>query len=338
MSLLERTWYRTTAAWPVFVAALLPLSLLYALAAGIRRRATHAGWLRVERLQIPVIVVGNLTVGGTGKTPLVLWLAQRLRARGFSPGIVSRGYRSGAAGPTEVAPGSAPSDAGDEPLLLARASGCPVWIGLDRVAAARRLLDVHPHCDVLIADDGLQHYRLARDVEIVVVDGARGHGNGFLLPAGPLREPTSRLATVDAVVIHTSPEESAERALAAGRPTFAMHLAGDRLRNLADPARMENLAGFRGRRVHAVAGIGNPGRFFDALARHGLDIEAHPFPDHHPYRAGDLDFGDDAAVLMTEKDAVKCERFARTNWWALPVRAELEPGLDELVAARLKRL
>lgn len=337
MNLLERSWYRATPAWPVIAVALLPLSLVFGLAAGIRRYASRVGWLRVERLPIPVVVVGNLTAGGTGKTPLVLWLAQRLRERGFSPGIVSRGYRSEARGSVEVAPHSSAAEVGDEPLLLARASGCPVQIGADRVAAARQLLDTHPHCDVLIADDGLQHYRLARDVEIAVVDGRRGHGNGFLLPAGPLREPASRLATVDAVVIHTAAGEQTDRTLAAGRPVFAMQLAGDRLRNLADPAQAEDLSGFRGRRVHAIAGIGNPARFFERLAREGLEVEAHPFSDHHAYDPAELDFGDGAAVLMTEKDAVKCEGFARSNWWALPVRAELEPGLDDLVAARLAR-
>jgi tetraacyldisaccharide 4'-kinase len=337
MSLLERTWYRTTVLWPLIAAALLPFSLVFAVVAGIRRHAARVGWMRVERLPIPVIVVGNLTAGGTGKTPLVLWLVQRLRERGFSPAIVSRGYGSRARGSVEVAPHSSAAEVGDEPVLLARASGCPVRIGVDRVAAARALLGVHPHCDVLIADDGLQHYRLARDVEIAVVDGDRGHGNGLLLPAGPLREPISRLASVDAVVIHTAAAEPAQRALAGSRPAFAMRLAGTRLRNLADPARAEDLSSFRGSRVHAVAGIGNPVRFFESLARAGLEIEPHAFPDHHAYAAAELDFGDGTAVLMTEKDAVKCERFARPNWWALPVRAELEPGLDDLVAARLAR-
>jgi tetraacyldisaccharide 4'-kinase len=337
MSLLERAWERATPLWPLISAALLPLSVLFALVAGVRRSAFRAGWLRAERLAVPVIVVGNLTVGGTGKTPLVLWLAEKLRERGFSPGILSRGYRSSSAGSVAVTPRSSATDVGDEPLLLARASGCPVWIGVDRVDAGRRLLGVHPHCDVLIADDGLQHYRLARDVEIAVVDGERGHGNGLLLPAGPLREPVSRLQALDAVVLNTVPGKDPDRRLGAGRPAFAMHLAVERLRNVAEPMRAEQLLVFRGRPVHAVAGIGNPQRFFAQLLGHGLDVTAHPFPDHYRYRAEDLDFGDGAAVLMTEKDAVKCERFARPNWWALVVRAELEPGLDDLVVARLKR-
>jgi tetraacyldisaccharide 4'-kinase len=337
MSLLERTWHRATPLWPVIAAVLLPFSLLFGIVAALRRRAFRAGWLRVRKLPVPVVVVGNLTVGGTGKTPLVLWLAETLRARGFSPGILSRGYRSGNLEPLEVLAGAAAAEVGDEPLLLARATGCPVWIGVDRAEAGRRLLEVHPQCDVLIADDGLQHYRLARDVEIAAVDGARGYGNGLLLPAGPLRELRRRLQSVDAVVINSAPGAAVDRELAAQRPVFAMHLAGARLRNIADPARSEDAARFRGKVVHAVAGIGNPQRFFDQLRRLGMIVTPHAFPDHQAYRGEDLDFGDAAPVLMTEKDGVKCEPFARPEWWVLPVRADLEPGLDDLVAACLKR-
>ncbi|HQR54001.1 MAG TPA: tetraacyldisaccharide 4'-kinase, partial [Burkholderiales bacterium] len=226
------------------------------------------------------------------------------------------------------------TEVGDEPLLLARASGCPVWVGADRVAAGTRLLDAHPACDVLIADDGLQHYRLARRVEIAVVDGQRGHGNGLPLPAGPLREPVSQLAHVTAVVVNAA--SSSAPTLAAATSSFAMRLAGTRLRNLARPAEISDLAQFRGRPVHAVAGIGNPQRFFDDLVRYGLQVTPHAFPDHHTYRAEDFDFGDDAPVLMTEKDAVKCAGFARAHWWALMVEAQLAPGLDELVMEHLQ--
>jgi tetraacyldisaccharide 4'-kinase len=335
MNLLERTWYRATPVWPVIAAALLPLAGVFALVAALRRRAYRAGLLRTVALRAPVVVVGNLTVGGTGKTPLVLWLARTLRARGYTPGILSRGYGRRADAPSEVSTAASAADVGDEPLLLAGTSGCPVWVGADRVAAGAGLLDAHPACDVLIADDGLQHYRLARRLEIAVVDGDRGHGNGLPLPAGPLREPVSRLGWVDAVVIRAA--NGADRALAAGRPAFTMHLVGTRLRNLMHPDEIRDVAWLRGRRIHAVAGIGNPQRFFDRLVDHGLEVTPHPFPDHHAYRPVDLDFGDDAAVLMTEKDAVKCVDFARANWWALVVEAELEPGLDELVMERLQR-
>lgn len=337
MNLLERTWYRATPAWPVVAAPLLPFAAVFWLISALRRFGYRTGWRHATSLRAPVIVVGNLTVGGTGKTPLVLWLAQALRARGYTPGILSRGYRGDAGEPVEVGPSATAAEVGDEPVLLARASGCPVWIGADRVAAGARLLDAHPRCDVLIADDGLQHYRLARQVEIAVIDGERRHGNGLPLPAGPLREPVSRLARVDAVVIHAAALGKADRRRTAGRPAFAMVLRGTRLTNLADPAQLGDLADLRGKRVHAVAGIGNPQRFFDQLARHGLRVTPHPFPDHHAYRAEELDFGDDAPLLMTEKDAVKCSAFAHAHWWALAVRAELEPGLDELVIARLER-
>jgi tetraacyldisaccharide 4'-kinase len=337
MNLLERTWYRETPAWRALAAVLLPLSGLFGLVSGLRRSAFRAGWLRTERLPVPVIVVGNLTVGGTGKTPLVLWLAQTLLTHRFSPGIVSRGYGSDPSRPIEVTPTSTADTVGDEPLLLARRSRCPVWIGADRAEAGRRLLATHPQCNVLIADDGLQHYRLGREIEIAVVDSSRGYGNGLPLPAGPMREPLSRLERVDAVVINASATDDADRTLAAGRPAFAMTVAGTHLCNLADPTRRGDLADLRGRPVHAVAGIGNPRRFFDQLARHGLRVKAHAFPDHHAYRSQDLDFGDDADVLMTEKDAVKCTPFARNHWWMLDVDARLEPGLDDLVIARLKR-
>jgi tetraacyldisaccharide 4'-kinase len=190
---------------------------------------------------------------------------------------------------------------------------------------------------VLIADDGLQHYRLTRQAEIVVVDGERGFGNGLPLPSGPMREPPRRLRHVDAVVINATTIDTADRTRAAGRPVFAMELAAARLRNLADPGQTDELSRLRGERVHAVAGIGNPQRFFARLTRDGLLVTPHPFPDHYAYRAADLDFGDDKPILMTEKDAVKCSAFARANWWALEASAEVEPGLDELVIARLKR-
>jgi tetraacyldisaccharide 4'-kinase len=282
-------------------------------------------------------VVGNITAGGTGKTPLVLWLVKCLRDRGRRPGIVSRGYGGTEAGPARVEAGSDPLRFGDEPVLLARRSGCTVWIGADRVAAARALLAAHPECDVVVSDDGLQHHRLARDVEICVVDAARGFGNGWRLPAGPLRDPVSRLATVAAVVMNGSdvPHPSVA-AIPPGPARFSMSLAGREFRNLLDPAKVEGAESFRGERVHAVAGIGHPQRFFRHLQEMGLDFTPHAFPDHHPFTASDLAFAGPETVLMTEKDAVKCRAFATATHWALAVDAQVDAALGELILRKLE--
>lgn len=303
---------------------LWPLSLVFGLLVLARRQAYHAGWLHGETAGVPVAVVGNLVAGGSGKTPLVLWIVEFLGSRGWKPGIVSRGYGARVDAPRGVGPGDRAQDVGDEPLLLAERSGCPVWVGADRVRAARALRAMHPEVDVLVLDDGLQHYRLGRDIEIAVVD-ARGFGNGFLLPAGPLREPPSRLRSVDAVVAHGT---SAVRG-------YAMQLAGDRLCRLDNASECRKASEFAGRRVHAVAGIGDPGRFFAGLTRAGLDVVPHAFADHHPFCADDLDFGDDAPVVMTEKDAVKCRSFARPNHWVLPVSAVLDPAFGDWLVEKL---
>lgn len=336
MNLLERTWYRATPLWPIVAALLLPVSAAFGAISGLRRWAYRAGWLRAAKLPVPVIVVGNVSVGGTGKTPLAVWLARRLTARGRRPGIVSRGYRSAGEAARAVHRESKAEDVGDEPLLLKRASNAPVWIGADRVAAARALVAAHPECDVLISDDGLQHYRLARDVEIVVIDGERRFGNGLLLPAGPLRESPRRIASADAVVVHAPSTSVTGASLAQGRPVFAMQLTGATLRNLRDPHRTLEASSLAQQRAHAVAGIGNPQRFFRQLAALGLDVVPHAFPDHHLYRPEELEFGDGAPVVMTEKDGVKCEVFARDHWWVLPVEADLEPGLEDLVIHRIE--
>jgi tetraacyldisaccharide 4'-kinase len=319
MSFAERHWYRLS---PVSL-LLLPVSLVFGALVALRRALYRAGVLRAARLPVPVIVVGNLTAGGTGKTPLVLWLVDDLRRRGRSPGIVSRGYGAGARPPRAVRPGDDPGLAGDEPVLLAERSGAPVWIGADRPAAARALLAANPGCDVIVCDDGLQHYRLARDFEIAVEDG-RGCGNGLLLPAGPLREPRSR--RVDARVVNS---DSAPPAGA-----LRMRLVAQGLHRLSDGARIavEDLSG---KRLHAVAGIGDPARFFRSLEALGLRATPHPFPDHHRYLPGDLDFPDCDYVLMTEKDAVKCRRFGRSDLIVLRVDAAPAPALAELIIDRI---
>lgn len=326
MHLLDRHWQRLT--W--LSAALLPFAGLFALVSASRRLAYRRGWLRAARLPAKIVIVGNISVGGTGKTPLVIWLAEALRARGLTPGLVSRGYR-GAGILTEVSPDADPAVVGDEPALLARHSPCPLWVGPDRAEAARALLERHPGVDVIVSDDGLQHYGLARDFEIAVVDAGRGLGNGLLLPAGPLREPVSRLASVDAIVIN-----GGDPAAAGDAKRFGMTLEGASFLNLLDPSRRCHSADFTGRRVHVVAGIGNPERFFLHLRDLGVSFVAHSFADHHRYTLNDMDFADADAVIMTEKDAIKCAHFARDNWWALPVEARVDPALADLVVRRLR--
>ncbi|MCL2344821.1 MAG: tetraacyldisaccharide 4'-kinase [Desulfobulbus sp.] len=324
---LQRHWFAqrrlTPALW-----FLLPLSALFFLLARLKR-----GLIRPQRLPVPVVVVGNITVGGAGKTPLTLWLAERLRERGRRPGIVSRGYGGSQATPRAVAVDDSPAEVGDEPLLLARRSGAPVWVGRDRAAAGRALLAAHPEVDLLLCDDGLQHYRLARDVELAVFD-SRGIGNGSLLPAGPLREPLARLGTVDAVICNGD----ADPRLPAAAPRFAMLLSAGVFYRLGQPEETCALAQLAGRRLYALAGIGDPERFFRTLEALGLTFSRHPFPDHHAYTAADLAFAAavDSVLLMTEKDAVKCAGLTVGEAWVLPVEAELSPALVELIVEKIR--
>jgi tetraacyldisaccharide 4'-kinase len=326
---LTELWYRERGRGSL----LQPLGWVYGALGAARTRAYAAGWLRTASAGKPVVVVGNLTVGGTGKTPLTVWLARELSAQGLRVGIVSRGYGGRERRqPRPVEAGARWQEVGDEPLILAHRSGCPTMVGSDRVAAARVLA---PGVDVIVADDGLQHLRLARDCEIVVIDGARGFGNGRVLPAGPLREPLARLARADALVVNGAAEHaSLAAALARSRP-FEMRLVGEEALRVDAGASPRPLAAFRGQRVHAVAGIGNPARFFDSLRAHGLDVIAHAFPDHHAFSASDLEFGDALAVLMTEKDAVKCTAFANVRLWYVPVNAQFTPADAQALLARV---
>lgn len=330
MTWLERHWHGVT----LLGLVLYPFSLLFRLAVALRRLLYRAGIRPTVKLPVPVIVVGNITVGGTGKTPLVLWLVNFLRERGMRPGVISRGYGGRTTAPQCVTGASDPAICGDEPVLLAQRGGVPVWIGADRAAAARALLRAHPECDVVVSDDGLQHYRLARDIEIAVIDGARGLGNGLLLPAGPLREPPARLASVDAVIVNTS--QSAGVGLRTGTPpAFAMTLQSRGFHNLLNPAHRASVEQFLNSRLHAVAGIGNPQRFFKLLQRLGLTFTAHPFPDHHAFSARDLAFTGTDFVIMTEKDAVKCRPFAIEQYWVLRVDAEIDPAFGELILKKM---
>lgn len=318
----ERQWYRLT---PLHL-ALIPLSLLFLLASSARRLLYRRGLLRSSRLPVPVIIVGNITVGGSGKTPLTLWLAEQLIERGWHPGIVSRGYGGSNKVPCEVHREGSASEVGDEPLLMARRNLCPVWIGRHRPAAAQALLQAHPECNVIICDDGLQHYRLQRDVEIAVVDGTRRFGNGFPLPAGPLRELPSRLDEVDAVVVNGGEAHG---------QGFRMQLTGTVFHNLLDPGDTRRATAFQGQKLHAIAGIGHPQRFFEHLNQLGLQVQPHPFPDHHRYNACDIAFDGADAILMTEKDAVKCAPFANEKCWVLRVDAQLDSALAQLILERI---
>lgn len=319
---LERRWYGDAA--PGLV--LRGLSTLFARIACARRQAYISGHKPGERAGLPVIVVGNLAVGGAGKTPLTIALVEALRERGFAPGVISRGYgRDDVSTVRRVLTDDDARVAGDEPLLIARRTKAPVVVAAKRIDAARWLAATN-EVDLLIADDGLQHYALARDVEILVVDGRRRFGNGRLLPAGPLREPLERADACDFVVVNGGQSQGDE---------VPMQLELSQAVALRDGA-AKPLAEFRGSTVHAVAGIADPERFFSSLRGQGLDISTHVFADHHHFNPSDLDFGDAALVLMTEKDAVKCAAFARPDWFAVPVRAKLPEPFFDAVAQRIR--
>lgn len=318
---LQRRWYgRGSPPWWT-----LPLEALYR--AVVRRRAERFrnAPSNVVRLSVPVVVVGNITVGGTGKTPLIVALAKAMKQRGFVPGIVSRGYGGSERGPYLLTGDDEPSKVGDEPSLI-RQSGVPVAIGRERPEAAQLLVDAG--CNLILADDGLQHYRLGRDVEICVIDGERRLGNGHLLPAGPLREPASRLDDVDFIVVNGGMPVADE---------VAMRLVGGIAVNMHDPSRTAPLSDFAGRPAHAVAGIGNPARFFASLSAQGIAVHGHPFADHHAFTRDDFTFADGCPVLMTDKDAVKCRGFARENWWRVPVSAVLPESFYDAVTERIRQ-
>ncbi len=314
MRWLPQYWYRIT---PLHL-LLFPASLLFRMLAALRRMLYRSGILAGHRLTVPVIVIGNISAGGTGKTPLTLALAQQLIERGRHPLIVSRGYGGVAQQPRQVGADSDAQQVGDEPLMMARRNLCPVWVGKNRVAAAQAALRAYPQCDVVLCDDGLQHYRLQRDAEIAVIDGERGFGNGFMLPAGPLREPVVRLRSVDAVVVNGGDVSSGQ---------YAMRLSGEVFYNLPDPGKTATASHFLALNNHAVAGIGNPQRYFRHLQTLGIPFTPHAFPDHHPYSSADLAFADCDAILLTEKDAVKCAAFADARYWVLRVEAQIDPAL-----------
>ncbi|MDB6082293.1 MAG: Tetraacyldisaccharide 4-kinase [Gammaproteobacteria bacterium] len=310
-SWFNRLWYdRTAPPW-----WLVPPALAYGAVAGVRRFLYVHHLRRATRIPCPIVVVGNLSVGGTGKTPLVCWLVAHLSERGYRPGVVTRGYGGSSGNVRRISATDDPYVVGDESILLARRTGAPVAIGRDRPAAAQLL--VSAGCNVIVSDDGLQHYALARDCEIVVIDGDRRFGNGWLLPAGPLREAPGRLKAADAIVVNGG------RPLLSG--ALSMRLEAKNAVKLRGGT-VQSLRAFAGQSIHAVAGIGNPERFFNMLRSRGIEVLGRPLADHARLTRGDIDFGDDKSVLMTEKDAVKCAAIAGNQHWYVPVAACFDAG------------
>lgn len=320
---------------------LLPLSLIFFLLSTARKYLFRFGVLKSYKLPVSVIIVGNISVGGTGKTPLVIWLAEQLKQKGFKPGIISRGYGGSVSDIREVFANSSSSQVGDEPLLIAKRINLPVFVGANRVDAGLALLEAHPEVNVIISDDGLQHYRLQRDIEIALVDAERGFGTAMLLPAGPLRESKTRLSTVDAIVMTNANQQSSIKTEFLP-PVFEMEFSGDMFVSLLDGQSRQKADFFNHKPLVAIAGIGNPKRFFNALTKMGLVFEQKSFPDHHAYALEELSSFAGKTILMTEKDAVKCEQFAKGNTkydiWMLPVSANIGDGLNELVLQKLATL
>ncbi len=321
---IQQSWYNKSG----LTSLLLPFSWLFCALVQLRRVLYRLRVFRTTRLPVPVIVVGNISVGGTGKTPLVIELAKLLQKQGYRPGIISRGYGGKArTWPQQVRWDGDPTMVGDEAILIARRTRCPMAVGPDRVASAQALLK-YTDCNIIISDDGMQHYALGRDIEIAVIDGVRRFGNGNCLPAGPLREPITRLEQVDFCVSNGVPAKG----------EFAMHYEAESLlRRADDPQVTLDIASLKNQTVHAIAGIGNPQRFFDQLKQFELEIIEHPYPDHYPYKREDLDFGEIQPIVITEKDAVKCQRFYLHNVWYQPVRAVLDDAFVEQLLLKLER-
>jgi tetraacyldisaccharide 4'-kinase len=337
---LETTFTRAWQRRGPLACALYPLSLLFRTLTALRRRLYRAGLLRSNRLPVPVVVVGNIFIGGTGKTPLTIWLVRQLRAAGLTPGVVSRGFGAKGSAPRPVTALSTPAQVGDEPVLIATRACCPVMVGRDRAAAGRALLAAHPEVNVIITDDGLQHYALQRDVEIMLFDG-RGTGNGWTLPAGPLREGPGRRRDVTVVNTPELTPALAQR-VGNGGPVFQMTLLGDAAERLTDRHQRVTLAELAARpvKVAAVAGIGNPARFFAMLANAGLRCAELALPDHHDFLDNPLRGLDADVILMTEKDAVKCTQIEELKddprLWVVPVTARIDAALAEHIVEKCR--
>jgi tetraacyldisaccharide 4'-kinase len=331
---LQRVWYERSPA--LFFLLLTPLSLLFAVLAAVRRSAFRVGLFRSVRVSRPVIVVGNITVGGTGKTPLVVWICEFLQARGIQVGVVTRGYGGTASTwPQDITCDSSAEAVGDEAVLTATRTNAIVVASPDRVEAAQRA--IARGAEVVVSDDGLQHYRLARDAEIAVLDGRRGLGNGWLLPAGPLREARSRLNSVDLVVATSRGATESDGACVVTTVDVVLRHEIHEAQCLTTGERRK-LAAFEGVRVHAIAAIGNPDAFFAMLRAHGLEVDAHPLPDHAAITPSDISFAGSAPILMTEKDAVKCRSFATGRLWVVPLQVRMEEAAAQRMAELLLRV
>ncbi len=333
---LENIWYNNGSG--KFL--LMPLTAVYC-AINRLHRFKHRN--NKTKLPCPVIVVGNITVGGTGKTPLTIYIVNLLKEAGYKPAIITRGYGGQARSwPQSVKAQSDPKMVGDEAVLMASKTQVPVYTGADRLESIKALTKQHD-CDVIISDDGMQHYKLPRDIQIAVLDGARMLGNGWCLPAGPLRERKKRLSTCEMIVVNGEIASKRKTDLHA-TDFFTMHLKGHTLTNLVtdEKKNLEDFSKSNGfQAIHAVTGIGNPQRFFNALKEQGgLQLITHSFPDHHDFIETDLQFDDDLPVIMTEKDAVKCQRFsnsfAKDSFWSLPVTAELDNSFKKALLSLLK--
>ena len=321
---VDRIWYGKNFCQYLLV----PFACFYGGVVRVRKMAYELGVLNVFRARVPVLVVGNVSVGGTGKTPLTIWLASKLTDFGFKPGIVCGGYRGHAKSwPQQVRADSDNYVVGDEAIILAANTSVPVVAGPDRVKSIRALLEKHD-IDLVLCDDGMQHYALARDIEIAVINGVRRLGNGKLLPAGPLRESRKRLREVDMIVCNGIP----------ARGEFAMKYKAEELRKVGTEDQGVLVKNFDEKHVHAVAGIGNPESFFSLLESLGFLLEKHVFPDHHNFEERDIAFGDDKPILMTEKDAVKCARLDNQNMWYLPLNIELSSAFEDRLKSILKGL
>jgi tetraacyldisaccharide 4'-kinase len=327
-TVLMRAWMRRG----MLASALWPVSLLFRLLAAVRRALYRAGVLSTTRLPVPVIVVGNIFVGGTGKTPFTIWLVDQLRRAGFVPGVISRGYGAQNDQPIEVTQTSSPASVGDEPALMARRAQCPVMVARNRVAAAQALLAAHPEVNLIISDDGLQHYALQRDIEIVLCD-ERGNGNGWMLPAGPLREPASRRRDFTVINGTHLPADISPQPM-------CMQLVGDIAERLSDRSQSIALSAISASRIVAAAGIGNPSRFFSMLRNAGLTIEELPLPDHYDFAGNPFASVQADVILITEKDAVKCMQLETMKndprLWVVPVTARIDRALSEQIVEKCR--
>ncbi|MFV2060668.1 MAG: tetraacyldisaccharide 4'-kinase [Gammaproteobacteria bacterium] len=328
---IQFSWYNESK----ITVFLKPLSWLYCSIVLIRKNLYRFKIFKSYQLKVPVIIVGNITVGGNGKTPLVIWLAEKLKQSGYRPGIISRGYGGQAQKwPQQVRPDSDPLVVGDEAIVISRRTSCPMAVGPDRVATGQALIK-YSNCDIVISDDGMQHYRLKRNIEIAVVNAATQFGNELCLPAGPLREPVTRLDKVNFIVINGEPSEITKNI---NRITsdFKMSYEGDELCDLHDNDKRIPLSDFENMKVHVIVAIANPNRFFEQLRKLNIDVIEHVFLDHYVFTENDLKFNDDFAIIMTEKDSVKCNRFGIKNCWYLPITCRISNSLEISIFNKLE--